>query len=128
MAKNHRPRVYVDASYDDGRAGLAITGALGLHTRLVPAHSSVHAETLALDWAFEMALSQKVSSMEIRTDCHGAMAKSKFMKPNGYDYNVVWVPRSKNTEANFHAKAAFRKVRYPVIWADHPLSGYTWPC
>src|SRR5690242_14941623 len=43
--------VYVDASYRDGVAGLAIVGALGQHSRRIEAVSSTQAETLALGWA-----------------------------------------------------------------------------
>jgi hypothetical protein len=47
--------VWADASYRDGRAGLAVVGALGEHSRTVDAVSSTQAEVLALRWAMDIA-------------------------------------------------------------------------
>lgn len=99
--------VYVDASYRDGLAGLAVVGALGEHTQKTKASSSVHAEVLALRWAMDMARAAGMKDLTFRTDCQAAFnalcRSSKKMR-----WTVEQIPRRRNVRADALAGHARR--------------------
>lgn len=99
--------VYVDASYDDGYAGLAVVGALGEHHRSLSADSSVQAEVLALGWAISIAYAGKLRDLTFRTDCQAAYEVHKDTGKK-LGWTVEWVSRRHNVEADRLAGLARR--------------------
>lgn len=93
--------VYVDASYRDGRAGLAVVGALGTHTRVVAATGSVAAEVAALRWGVELARRYRSPPVRFYTDSQAAAIAAA-----GWPEHVVQIPRRRNAEADHAARAA----------------------
>jgi hypothetical protein len=91
--------VYVDASYRDGVAGLAVVGALGEHARLVAATTSTQAETMALRWAMEIAHAADARNLTFRTDCSTALAAvGSGSRRRGWV--VEQIPRYRNRQAD----------------------------
>lgn len=97
--------VWVDASYNRGRAGLAVVGALGEHSRSVASVSSVQAEVLALRWAMEIARAGDVCGLTFRTDCQAAYNVLR-QTPERMYWTVEQVPRRENRRADFLAGRA----------------------
>lgn len=73
--------VYVDASYHDGLAGLAMTGDLGTRTEVVRTHSSQRAEVLAIQMAIDHARMSGVDLVVVRSDCRAAVAQFSQSSP-----------------------------------------------
>lgn len=94
--------VWVDASYRDGTAGLAVAGALGEHARKVEAVSSTQAEVLALRWAMEIAKNDDRTGLTFRTDCQAAW-KVLYQTPRRMDWRVELVARYRNQRADYLA-------------------------
>ena len=101
--QNEPNAVYVDASFADGLAGLAVVGALGCHSKRVPAASSTEAERLALLWAVKIARQRGLTGMVFRTDNEGS---TRVQIPQRLESVVEWVPRHRNCEADDLAKRA----------------------
>lgn len=106
--------VYVDASFRDGFAGLAMVGALGDHYRSIGADSSTQAEVMALGWAMSMARANRLHGLTFRTDCTAA-----FVVHEGAGAKAGWkveqVPRAQNTHADRLAGLA-RKAQSESDW------------
>ena len=101
--------VWVDASFRDGRAGLAVVGALGDHARTVKASTSTHAEVLALKWA--MAIADGLLDLTFRTDCEKAYNALR-QTPAHLRWTVEQIPRGHNHRAD--RLASFARLRMPV--------------
>lgn len=99
--------VWTDASYSHGRAGLAVVGALGEHSRSVEAASSTQAEVLALRWALEIAREGDVYGLTFRTDCQAAFNVLR-QTPKRCYWTVEQVPRRENRRADYLAGLARR--------------------
>jgi ribonuclease HI len=102
-----RASVYVDASWFAGVAGLAVVGALGVHSRRVAAASSTEAECMAVRWAMEIAADRKRTNLTFLTDCDAAARRW----PDGikrYGFTVRRVPRRDNQVADRLASEARR--------------------
>ena len=102
--------VYVDASWSEGVAGLAVVGALGSHSRVCQAPTSTAAEVMALRWAFEIAEAQGQAGLIFRSDCTAAVNLH-----NRNNYRLGWrvehVPRRFNASADSRAGIARRQQR-----------------
>lgn len=98
--------VYVDASWHEGVAGVAIVGALGAYTDRVPAPSSGAAEVFAMQWALKIAKEQQRQGLVFRTDNQSAERFGKNAVPKQYDWVVEWIPRRKNQRADRAASNA----------------------
>jgi hypothetical protein len=92
--------VYVDASWRDGVAGLAVVGALGEHSDRVETPSSTSAEVLAMQWAFCLARGQRANGLTFRTDSQNAAAWAMGCAPKRGAWAVEWVPRHRNIVAD----------------------------
>lgn len=97
--------VWVDASYRDGFAGLAVCGALGEHTQRVEATTSTQAETLALKWAMDIAEEGGIFGLTFRTDCEKAYNVLK-QTPARFYWTVERIPRERNRRADHLANEA----------------------
>ncbi len=70
MSAREAVKVNVDASYDDGVAGIAFESSLlGCWSEVVDARSATHAEFLALLAAMNRAREQEIARVDFRTDC-----------------------------------------------------------
>jgi hypothetical protein len=93
--------IYVDASWQDGVAGLAIVGALGSHSKRMPAQSSGHAEVHVMLWALRIAKhSRDERPLVFRTDNQSAQRAGTRGIPNWAEWVVEWVPRRRNHAAD----------------------------
>lgn len=103
-----RPQVYADASFDEkvGIAGLGVFSTLlGSHRKSIETVHSVRAEMRAMSWAIELAEemlgSEACKIVLFKTDCTSVPTKYKHTQ-----WDVVWVPRKKNSNANKLAREA----------------------
>lgn len=97
--------VYVDASYENGVAGLAVVGELGIFTRAVAATSSTAAEVEALAWAMAIAAARGERDLIFRTDCEHAARTYCNGKPSR-GWEVELIPRRRNQLADCLASQA----------------------
>lgn len=94
--------VYVDASWRDGVAGLAVVGALGEHRRVFLCRSNVVAEVEAVSWALRLARGREDEYLLFRTDSvpaarvAGAVCSAR-RRPL---WEAEWVPRRRNRRAD----------------------------
>lgn len=87
--------VVKDASFLDGRAGLAVTGDLGAHSRVVVAEDSTHAEEMALLWAMQLAVEEQAFAVDFVSD-HNPMtrlAPISALLAEYPDWRLIAVPR-----------------------------------
>lgn len=102
--------IYVDASFRQGMAGLAVVGALGDHQKRVEARSSTQAEVLALAWALEIAKATERWGLTFRTDCQAAFRQFPLSRHrligNRLGWTVEQVPRRQNRQADRLAAVA----------------------
>lgn len=108
------PYVNVDTKYRDGMAALAVVGAIGTHSKVVPCRASFDGEVKALEFAMEIAAEQRVDQVTFRTDCTSAAHPSKrtirsaeLMRAHP-SWRVVVVPRRQNVAAHGVAAKAWR--------------------
>lgn len=94
--------VYVDASWRDGLAGLAVVGALGEHVRQTRTRSNVAAEVEAVTWAIELARGREEERLLFRTDSVSAAhhASSRCAARRRALWEAEWVPRRLNRRAD----------------------------
>lgn len=97
--------VYVDASWQDGAAGLAVVGELGEHYQGTTASSSTHAEVLALRWAMDIARQRGLRDLTFRTDCSAALGQC-WGTGRALGWKVEWVSRTRNQHADRLASEA----------------------
>lgn len=98
--------VYVDASFRDGYAGLAVVGALGQHSDFTEASSSTHAEVMALHWAISIAKRIGRTDLIFRTDCHAASRAWPAQHLKKMGWTIEQVPRRRNQRADMLAGRA----------------------
>lgn len=98
--------VYVDASWQDGVAGLAVVGVLGVHTlRLEGCRSSTWAEREAMKLAMRIAGQRGLKDLVFRTDC-GYVARMWAEGKPSKRWVVEQVSRDRNRRADRWAKRA----------------------
>jgi hypothetical protein len=102
--------VYVDASYRDGVAGIAVIGALGTHSRRLECLSNVEAEIEAMRWALRLAKHRRVVEMTFRTDSQSAARFEHNATPRWASWVVEWVPRYRNQKADRLSRRARLRV------------------
>lgn len=99
--------ISVDASYRDGIAGIAVYFLdRKPFTQIIQSRSSMEAEVQAMRRAMDLAREywdDAPNQVTFRTDCDGVF--KMFRKTV---WNVVWIPRSKNKNANQLARQALR--------------------
>lgn len=95
--------VFVDASWRDGTAGLAVVGAVGAHSKRIQCSSSNSAECEALRWAFSIARPLGRKDLIFRTDSQRAATTQA---PSKTGWAIEWVPRHKNARADRAATVA----------------------
>jgi ribonuclease HI len=91
--------VYVDASYRDGIAGLAVCGALGGHHKRVRASGCNQAEVRALKWAIQIATDVAASGLVFYTDSQCAYLWF-YQRERGHGWVAKQVPRGLNRRAD----------------------------
>lgn len=104
--------VYVDASFRMGEAGLAVTGALGEHTRRVKCTTSHKAEIRALELAMDIARKQSADNIVFFTDCLPLLNGYRGAGNPERGWTVRYIPRSQNKRADLLARRA-RTTRPP---------------
>lgn len=122
--------MYVDAAFKRaGVAGLAVVGShtIGVNRRAAPAVTSMHAEALAVAWAFEILLVHGVYAATVHTDCSDLRGVMRALRAGGGEglaaealrpvvetqrtrrgLFVCVVPRVRVEEAHAHARRALR--------------------
>lgn len=113
--------VYVDASYADGIAGLAIVGALGTHTQRAEAQTSTQAESLAMRWAMKLARDRQLTDLTFCTDCSAVRNMAGQGRKNER-WTVELIPRHKNAAADRLAGQARLDASFSVLTAAVPLA------
>lgn len=98
--------VWVDASWRDGVAGLAVVGELGEHSRPFLCRSNVAAEVEAMRWALRLAREAGVVELVIRTDSQSAQRFGSRAVPRRFAWVVEWVPRHLNRRADHLSRRA----------------------
>ncbi len=112
-----RVYVYCDASWRDGRAGIAYESAhLGSDSSIVSCQTSTEAELLALIFAMEACEFARLKNVVFRTDCTSAAhprrgrsdhplrplreRAAEYLSRNGSGWSVQQVSRNSNRVAN----------------------------
>jgi ribonuclease HI len=94
-----RDAVYVDASFADGIAGLAMAGALGEATTTMLCAGSNEAEHRALAWAMQAAYREGRRDLCFLSDCTAVVKHWPVGKPT-WNWRVEYVPRALNAVAD----------------------------
>lgn len=98
--------VWVDASWRDGLAGLAVVGELGEHSRPFLCRSNVAAEVEAMRWALLLAHEAGVVELMVRTDSQSAQRFGSRAVLRRLAWVVEWVPRRLNRRADLLSRRA----------------------
>jgi ribonuclease HI len=102
QARSTRPLepniVYVDASFRDGIAGLAVVGEIGEYSKACPAPTSTAAEVMAFRWALELAEEGGYRDLIFRTDCTHV-----YDLHHRNEYRLGWVVEQVPRRENQHA-------------------------
>jgi hypothetical protein len=116
------PRVLCDAAYRDGRAVLAVVGALGEQTKAVRAESAGDAEAQAVLFGMALALGrwpEVVPTLRFYTDCMALVDRRVGSPDKGRrniaalllrypQWSLTWVPRREVREAHRLASSRLR--------------------
>jgi len=100
--------VYVDASFREGVAGLAVVGVLGEYTRRVSVGTSSLAERWALQMAMEIASGLKRRDLVFRSDASSVVSGFGGRPSMGWTFEHV--PRDLNRRAHELASVARKRT------------------
>lgn len=102
-----RLRIWTDASYAHGVAGLAIVGSLGEHWKRVKAPSSSYTEIMAMRWALQEAYAAKLPPFtRFYTDCGAVIPRFQWIALRDHGWIVKQISRTGNRRADYLAGKA----------------------